>query len=279
MKNIRRTLAVILTFILLVTGMVSTFSVSAAPLAYKCELGIGKLELGQFKFVAFDISEGKFYNLEKTAKPTWSPDWPGHFVPGEDVYTVSRSEKPEGLVDMMCDITNNWGSAVVFTAQKEAKYTVSALLDKLSGENAQGCFYVDIMLVRGSDGAILFQSKKHDKGEVDILKKGVKLAAGETLYILVTPNGASTKTSAQNVALMYFTVTEEVVVTTPELTTFPEHNSEAEETQPTGNGSNGNGNIFDGVNPIVVVGIVGGVLVLTTIIIVIAVGGKGKKKK
>lgn len=280
MKNIKRTLAVILTFILLVAGMVSTFTVSAAPASYKCELGIDKIQVGQFRFLAYNISDNKFYNLETTSKPTWSPDWPGHFVPDLDVYTVSLSEKPEGLVDMMCDLTNNWGSAVVFTAQKDGKYTVAALLDKLSGVDGKGqCFYVDIALVKGSTGEILFEAKKHEHGEVEMLKKGVKLSKGETLYILVTPSGASTKSSAQNVALMYFSVTEEVKVTTPQLTTFPEHNTTAPETEAPDNGSNNNANFFPEVNPIVIVGIVGGVLVLSMIVIVISINAKNKKKK
>ncbi|MBQ8254370.1 MAG: hypothetical protein IJY94_02570 [Clostridia bacterium] len=280
MKKIRRTLAVILTFMLLVTGMVSAFNVSAAPLSYKCELGIGKVQLGQFRFLAYNGNDNKFYALETDSKATWSPEWPGHFVPGLEVYTVSKSEKPEGLVDMMCDLPNNWGSAVVFTSQKDAKYNVSALLDKFSGADGKGlCCYVDIKLVKGNTGEILFETKKLDYGEVSISKSNVYLAQGETLYILVTANGASTKSSSQNVALMNFAITEVVYVTTPELTTFPEHNTTVPETDAVDGGSNGGSGFFDNANPIVIVGIVGGVLVLTTIIVVIAVAPKNKKKK
>ena len=130
MKISHRILAVVITFVLLVSGAMSMLGVSAAgATVYQCDLGVNKSKSGQFEFMAYDISNKLFHTLETTAKATWSPDWPGHFVPGEEVYTVSKSELSGALIDLMPDMNNNWGSVVAFTAPEAGSYNVVAELN------------------------------------------------------------------------------------------------------------------------------------------------------
>ena len=280
MKNFRRALAVVLTFMLLVAGMVSSFSVSAAAEVYKCELGVNKSAVGNFQMMGFDVRNKKFYQVEALAKTTWNPEWPGHFVPNTDVYLFMRSERENegGMIDLMPNLEKNWGSVVVFTATKSAKYHITALLDKFYDVYDNKRFYVDIQLVRGNDGAILFEKIKHDTGEVDILKKNVYIAEGESVYLLVTANSASTTNSLQNVALKHFVVTEVVEASTQPLYTTPEPETEAPDVSDTAPVPQDSRVVLPEINPIIVVALVGGVLVLTTVIIVIAIGTKKKKK-
>ncbi len=272
MKNTRRTLAVVLTFMVLVTGLVSSFNVSAAPaVAYECKLGIDNIKSGQFEFMAYNISDNTFHRLETASKPTWHPDWPGHFVPNQEVYVVSKSEMEGGLVDLMCDAERNWGSAVVFTAPKDYKYNIVAELDKFSGMvNGLVC-YVDISLVKG-DGTVLLKYEQVEYKEIRMVQLNVQLAEGETVYILVTPNSASTKTSSQNVALMSFLVTE---APQQQQTTDPNNTTANQETTAPDNNGGGNTPALD-LDPIIIVSIVGGVLVLTMIVLVIVLRAKKK---
>ncbi len=298
MKNFRRVFAVVLTFMLLITGLTSSFGVSAAAATvYECDLGVDKTKSGQFEFMAFDINQQLFFSLETTSKATWSPDWPGHFVPGKDVYTVSKSEieKDGALIDLMCDQKNNWGSAVVFTAPADGKYNVITKLKKYSGVDGNGLVcYVDILLVKGSDGTVLAKEEKLDYGEIEWTKKNVKLAANEKVYILVIPNAASTKASSQNVGLLSFSVVENVQQqTTPGETTTPDNtdakdatapgetttpdNTDANDTAAPDLKDNGDDAPASDVTPIIIVSIVGGVLLLATIIVVVVLRAKKKK--
>jgi len=138
MKKFSRFFAAALMFMILVTGLVSSFGVSAATASYQCDLDVGNIKSGQFEFMAYDIANQMSYELESTSKATWSPDWPGHFVPGKEIYTVSKSEIPEAKLDLMCDPANNWGAAVVFTAPAAGKYNIVVNLNKYSGVDANG---------------------------------------------------------------------------------------------------------------------------------------------
>ena len=301
MKKFSRILVVVLTFMLVVAGMASSFSVSAAGIAerFECDITIDKIKNGQFEYMAYDIANQMFYSLEEKSKATWSPDWPGHFVPNKEVYTVSKSEHSEGLVDMMCDGERNWGSVVVFTAPKAGKYNIVTELDKFSGVDGSGkVCYVDIKLVKGGDGTVLASKEKVDFGEIDLKKLNVQLAENEKVYVLITYNAASTKYSSQNVALKMFYVTlaaEEE--TTPSQTTDPNETDSSggsniqETTDPDNGGSSGNDDVQvttgsnnggdngsdGGVNPIVIVAIAGGVLLLAAIAVVVILRVTKKK--
>ncbi len=273
MKKIKRVLSVVLTIMLLVPGLLSSFNVSAAPVQYVCDLGLDKIESGQFKFMGYDVANKALVDLEPTSRPTWSPDWAGHFVPDTDVYTVMKSEKEAqgALVDLMCDVYKNYGSAVVFTAPKAGAYDIITRLWKWSGTDSNNkCFYVDIKIVKG-DGTVLTEYKKIEKQNVDIVKKNVDLAEGEQLYILITPNAASTKNGSSNVALQTFIVSEaSEQQTTPTQTDNP-NTTESPDTD------NGGKDSAPALDPVIIVGIVGGVLVLAAVIVVIVL--KAKKKK
>lgn len=283
MKRFTRIFAAALMFMILVTGVFSGFGASAAGTAsYLCDLGIDKIKSGQFEFMAYDMTYQKFFALETTSKATWSADWPGHFVPGKDVYTVSKCEIPTGLVDLMCDLDNKWGSAVVFTAPAEGKYNIVVNLEKYSGEDLNGKIcYVDVMLVKGGDGTVLSKEEKLGYGVIDWKKFNVPLAANEKVYILVVPNNDSTKASSQNVALNMFLVNEAPQQSTKPSTTKPDttvpDTTVPEVTEPDLN-ENNNASDPSGVNPIVIVSIVGGALVLVTVVVVIILNAKNKKK-
>ncbi len=210
MKKTKRILAVVLTTMLLITGLLSSFNVSAAAATYVCDLGLDKIENGQFKFMAYDATNKQFVDLEPDSRQTWSPDWPGHFVPDTGVYTLMKSEKVAdgACIDMMCDLNSNWGSAVIFTAPLAGVYNLETILWKWSGPDSnEKCFYVDITIAKG-DGTVLYEKKSIGaKEEIVVEENDIALAAGETLYILITPNSASTKTNSSNVALIDFEVT------------------------------------------------------------------------
>ena len=295
MKKFTRVFAAALMFMVLVTGLVSSFGVSAATASYQCDLDVGNIKSGQFEFMAYDIANQMFYELESTSKATWSPDWPGHFVPGKEIYTVSKSEIPEAKLDLMCDPANNWGAAVVFTAPAAGKYNIVVNLNKYSGIDANGkVCYVDVVLVKGGDGSILREEKKLEYGTLDWKKLNVQLAANEKVYILVTGNAESTKSSSQNVALNMFLVNEAPQQSTKPNTTDPDttdpDTTDPDTTTPdttkpgvtepdpdNNSGNKGDNGDSSGVNPIVIVAIVGGVLVLATVIVVVVLNAKKKK--
>ncbi|MBO5039917.1 MAG: hypothetical protein J6D09_02330 [Clostridia bacterium] len=295
MKKFSRIFAAALMFMILVTGLVSSFGVSAATASYQCDLDVGNIKSGQFEFMAYDIANQMFYELESTSKATWSPDWPGHFVPGKEIYTVSKSEIPEAKLDLMCDPANNWGAAVVFTAPAAGKYNIVVNLNKYSGIDANGkVCYVDVVLVKGGDGSILREEKKLEYGTLDWKKLNVQLAANEKVYILVTGNAESTKSSSQNVALNMFLVNEAPQQSTKPNTTDPDttdpDTTDPDTTTPdttkpgvtepdpdNNSGNKGDNGDSSGVNPIVIVAIVGGVLVLATVIVVVVLNAKKKK--
>ncbi len=297
MKKFNRVFAAALTFMLLVTGLVSSFGVSAATASYQCDLDVDNIKSGQYEFMAYDIANQMFHALETKSKATWSPDWPGHFVPGTEVYTVSKSEISEAKLDLMCDSERNWGAAVVFTAPADGKYNIVVNLNKYSGVDGNGkVCYVDVMLVKGGDGTVLREEKKLEYGTLDWKRLNVQLAANEKVYILVTPNAESTKASSQNVALNMFVVNEAPQQSTQPNATDPDTTDPDTTTKPgeTNNGTNttvpevfdpdlGENNSKDndkssGVNPIVIVAIVGGVLVLATVVVVVVLNAKNKKK-
>ncbi|MBQ7779363.1 MAG: hypothetical protein IJ404_02610 [Clostridia bacterium] len=304
MKKFSRVFAAALMFMILVTGLVSSFSVSAATVSYQCDLDVGNIKSGQFEFMAYDIANQMFYELETTSKATWSPDWPGHFVPGKEVYTVSKSEISEAKLDLMCDPERKWGAAVVFTAPAAGKYNIVVNLNKYSGVDGNGkVCYVDVMLVKGGDGTVLREEKKLEYGTLDWKKLNVQLAANEKVYILVTPNAESTKVSSQNVALTMFLVNEAPQQSTKpnttnpdttdpdttdpsgsnsQITTDPSGSNSQNTTTPVGSDAEVNDGDNDpkssGVNPILIVGIVGGVLVLAAIAVVVILNVKNKKK-
>ena len=306
MKNFKRIFAALITFVILVSSAMSMFSASAAgATVYQCDLGVNKTKSGQFEFMAYDVSAKLFHELETTAKATWSPDWPCHFVPGEDVYTVSKSELTGALIDLMCDKNNNWGSVVAFTAPEAGSYNVVAELNKFSGKDSNGLVcYVDILLVKGGEGYFLYKEEKLDYGEVKWVKKNLELAEGEKVYILVIPNAESTKSSSQNVALNSFIVTANAKTsdsdqttgsnqtnpdqttgsnqTNPDQTTgsnqttAPE-NTGAQGTTAPNNTDNNEKASNDNVMPIVIVCIVGGVLLVGSIVALVILKAKSKK--
>ena len=283
MKRFTRIFAAALMFMILVTGVFSGFGASAAGTAsYQCDLDIDNIKSGQFEFMAYDMTYQKFYALETKSKATWSADYPGHFVPGKDVYTVSRTEKPEeAKVDLMCDLNNKWGSAVVFTAPAAGKYNIVANLNKFQGAVGDKVFYVDVMLVKGGDGTVLNKKEKFDVGTIEFKKLNVQLAENEKVYILVLPNNDSTMSACQNVALNMFLVNEAPQQSTKPSTTKPDttvpDTTVPEVTDPDLNETD-NASAPSGVNPIVIVSIVGGALVLVTVVVVIILNAKNKKK-
>ena len=294
MKKINRILAVFLTLTLFVVGMASALNVSAAE-AYVCDITINKTKSGCFEYMAYDLTNKSFYRLETEAKATWSPDWPGHFVPGKSIYAVSKSERDGALVDLMCNLNDNWGAAVVFTAPKDGKFNFVAELVKFSGVDVNGLVcYVDVMLVKASDGTVLMKEEKVDYAEIKWVKKNVELAEGEMVYILVAPNAASTKPSSQNVALVSLIVNETVqqssqITTNPDNTTKPDTTTKPDQTTKpdtttspdnTGDiqGNNGGEESPFKINPIVIASIAGGVIILASIVTVVILNAKNKKK-
>ncbi len=293
MNKFNRTLAVILTLVLFATGMVSSFNAYAAE-AYICDITINKIKNGCFEYMAYDVTNKSFYRLETEAKATWSPDWPGHFVPNKDIYTVSKSERDGGLVDLMCNLNEKWASVVMFTAPKDGKFNIVADLVKFSGVDSDGLVcYVDVMLVKASDNTVLMKQEKIDFAEIKWVKKNVELAEGESVYIIVLPNSESTKSSSQNVALMSFIVNESVEqssqittdpnqMTTPDTTTDPDTTTEPGITDvPDNTGDIENKNdgekTSEKINPIVIAAIVGGVIILASVVTIVILNVKRKK--
>ena len=276
MKKINRILAVFLTLTLFVVGMASALNVSAAE-AYVCDITINKTKSGCFEYMAYDLTNKSFYRLETEAKATWSPDWPGHFVPGKSIYAVSKSERDGALVDLMCNLNDNWGAAVVFTAPNDGKFNVVAELKKLYASDASGTSSVDFMLIKGSTGEVLLKEEKVDQGEVKWVKKNVELLQGEQVFIIVVLNSDATRSGGHNVSLRSLLVNETVEQSTTPIPTKPaETTPDPDDTTVPENIDNGSSEKID---PVVIIACVGGALVVVAVVIVIVVAAKKKSKK
>ena len=115
MKKFKHIIASALAFMLLVTLLVPSMSVSAAT-NYVFELGLDNIKDEVYEFMAYDIANNQLIELETQSKATWSPDWPGHFVVGHpDIYVIGKSER-NGIVDMLPRTSDQLAPAIVFTA-------------------------------------------------------------------------------------------------------------------------------------------------------------------
>ena len=276
MKKFRRVLALVLTVMLLIPAAVSAFQVSAAS-NYVLELGLNNIKNDYYEFMAYDLANKQLLPLETEARATWSPDWPGHFVVGHDLYVIGKPER-NGIVDMMPRTTDNLAPAIVFTAPNAGKFNVIAEFDKLYGEQASGTSFVDIMLIKVSTGEVIMTEEKVAHGEVKWVKKNVELAEGEKVCIITVVNAESTRTiGGHNLALISLLVNETVEQSTTPIPTKPaETTPDPDDTTVPENIDNGSSEKID---PVVIIACVGGALVVVAVVIVIVVAAKKKSKK
>ena len=283
MKKFKHIIASALAFMLLVTLLVPSMSVSAAT-NYVFELGLDNIKDEVYEFMAYDIANNQLIELEAQSKATWSPDWPGHFVVGHpDIYVIGKSER-NGIVDMLPRTSDQLAPAIVFTAPKAGKYNVIAEFDKLYGETTSGTSFVDIVIVKVATGEIVMTEAKAAHGEVKWVKKNIELAEGEKICIYTYVNPESTRTTGgHNLALQSLLINETVQSTssntpatnnqttagdatgTPDGTTAPENNAN-------------NDDAANKIDPIIIIASVGGALVVIAIVVAVIVGAKKKKK-
>ena len=276
MKEFKRVLSVVLTVMLLATGLIATLPVSAAQVNYEFKLGLNNIKDDYYEFMAYDITNKQLKPLEAEARQTWSPDWPGHFVAGQDYYVVGKPETDGYIVDLVPRTEDKCVPAIVFTAPADGKYNVIVKLLKRYPSNNSGTSFVDVLLVNDTTGEVLLREDRLEEGDLEWVKKNIELKAGEKVFVAIVISSDSTRDSGHNVALSSVLVNEAIQqTTTPEDTTASDTTTGAGETDAPDNG--GNEKATDDFNPIIIVAIVGGALVLAAVIVVIVV--KVKKKK
>ncbi len=289
MKNFKRFLSVMVAM-LLVTVMASALSVSAASKTYNCELTDTVATAGYFKYMAYDVATGTLVEVEQTAGETWDTKLnyigfhvPG-FVKGENYITCSPESPGKGFVDLMPQ--NAYGAAIVFTAPEAGTYTIDLGVYK----QGVGSTQVDVALMKGE--TVLWEEKNFASTDITPASVAdVELAAGEQVYLLVLC--ANECAGAQNVGVESFSAKipgeGDDETTEPEDTendtTAPE-NTEDDDT--TTEKPDDDKNVTtagdkeeaeedkDGVDPLLIVGIVAAVLVIAAVVVVIIV--KNKKK-
>ncbi len=278
MKNLKKIFAVAITLMLLITGVFSTLSVSAAPATFEFDLTLGNIKSDCYEFMAYNIANNELKPLETEQKPTWSPDWPGHFVVGETYNVLCKTERASTcIIDLIPRTAEQFVPAVVFTAPKDGKYNVIPKLDKLYGNQNNGTSYVDIMLIKGSTGEVLLKEEKLEKGELSWVKKNIELAEGEKVFVIVVLNPESTRSGGHNVGLVSLLVNESVEQSTTPIPTKPKDTSDPDASNAPEEGNDGASN--GDIDPIIIVACVGGALVVVAIIIVVVVASKKKKNK
>ncbi len=268
MKEFKRVLSVVLTVMLLATCLIATLPASAAPVNYEFKLGLNNIKDDYYEFMAYDLDTKQLLPLETEAKPTWSPDWPGHFIAGQNSDVVRKPEDgSKGMVDLIP--RGKFAPAITFTAPADGKYNVVVELFKLYGGEEGATSFVDVMLVKDSTGEVIIKEENLEQGELKWVKKNIELGEGEKVFIIVALSADTTRDGGHNVALTSLLVNEAVeqdIPSTPENTTDPD-----------GNTNGGNDKTADELDPVIIVAIVGGALVLAAVIVVIVV--KAKKKK
>lgn len=157
-------------------------------ITYILDLGLDKIENGDYKIMGYNLATKKMEALDKTSKATWSPDWPGHFVSNTN-YNIANKPEGEGFLDLMA--TAAYGAAIVFTAPTDGEYTYSGDFNKrymhVNRENGTLPCRVDITVMKSDGTVIEMKTTVGDKWDEKFSMSGTtELKAGEQLWVIVT---------------------------------------------------------------------------------------------
>ena len=179
---------------------------------YKLDIGIEKFSSKFFYFSALKKSDNSVAELEKTAKATWSSDYPGYWVKGatgKEDYVIFKSEnKTDGyLFDQAC--AGDYKSVIAFKAPTEGKYNIYFKGNKYQWK-AESVLDVSLMRTGSSKplasktGVTLAEGKS---GLVEFNVKDVWLAEGEEVWLVTTTNEKNTIDGCSNFGINNFDVT------------------------------------------------------------------------
>ena len=96
----KRIFIAIMTVALMLALCIVPFAAEAGD-TFTSELAIDTPAKGQFYFAAYKHSTGALVDVEDTARETWDPAWPGHFiVESENDYVASKPEVDGFVADL-----------------------------------------------------------------------------------------------------------------------------------------------------------------------------------
>ncbi len=178
---------------------------------YNLDIGIDKPSSRFFYFSALKKSDNSVAELEKTAKATWSSDYPGYWVKGatgKEDYVIFKSENTTGgyLFDQAC--AGDYKSVIAFKAPAEGKYNIYFKGNKYQWM-AESVIDVSLMKTGSTQplasktGVTLVEGKS---GLVEFNLKNVWLAEGEEVWLVTTTNENNTANGCSNFGINNFDV-------------------------------------------------------------------------
>ncbi len=179
---------------------------------YNLDIGLEKFSSQFFYFSALKKSDNSVAELEKIAKATWSPNYPGYWVKGatgaED-YVIFKSENTTDvyLFDQAC--AGDYKSVIAFKAPTEGVYNIYFKGNKYQWM-AESVIDVSLMKTGSANplasktGVTLTEGKS---GLVEFNVKNVWLAEGEEVWLVTTTNENNTANGCSNFGINNFDVT------------------------------------------------------------------------
>ncbi|MBQ7779764.1 MAG: hypothetical protein IJ404_04640 [Clostridia bacterium] len=212
MTNLKKIVSMVIVASLTLAMIVMT--VSAAPAAntkYSVDLSLDKVESDRFAFRALKKSDNSLAELEDTKRKTWSDAYPGFWVKdatGESDYVVAKTERNEDVqkFDLMCG--GDYKSVLAFKAPADGYYDVYFKGNKYDPAPTS---LIDVTLTRNNFYEVYAYSEgvcgANGGGVVEYDVKGIQLAEGEEIWVVVDLNAENSFAGAYNFAVMAFDVT------------------------------------------------------------------------